>query len=216
MQAGPTCDSRETCGTPTPASSSRPNTPPVTAKDLADVTLIGPWPSKDERRGLQNSSLQEGMTVVFVVRRLGCPFCRAPVIDFVKKCVESSVTPKIMIISSQEKNAGGFLDTCFSTYVSKYDRKKVDLFVDKDDTFKKALGYKKLSLLWMLKPSVLKLIYSTKWITGDQSDATDQKTSILGGEFIFKDGEVKHSRIEGTDFTHTPTDELFDISQRYS
>jgi len=147
----------------------------------------------------------EKVTLVYVVRRLGCPLCRGPIIDFVREENNKSLRDvRIVVISSQKENWEDFLTVCF------FDNNFTDvsLYIDAEEKIKKEVfGGKPWKPIWLLKLSVLRSMMVYKDVPRKSNDMTD-KTNLLGGEIIVRDKNVNFARREGRDFSHTPSKEL--------
>jgi len=96
------------------------------------------------------------------------------------------------VVTGQEKGAQEFIDAVW---------KGGEIFTDEEEAVKRALGgtlYKKRWLLW---PSVLKNAISFAGKFGSETaDVTDEKTQMLGGTLVIKDGAVVHSHQETQSF----------------
>ena len=99
---------------------------------------------------------------------------------------------RLVVISAIDTGAQEFLDAAWP---------KGELWVDENEAFKFALGGQSIRLWWLLKPSVLRHLfdYAGRFGSG-QKDTTDQKTQLLGGTFVVKDGEVTYVHRETTTF----------------
>ena len=96
------------------------------------------------------------------------------------------------IVSAIETDAQDFLDKVWIGG---------DLFIDEEETFKKALGGGAYRNWWLLKPSVLRHLTSYARNFGFQSnDVSDKKTQTLGGTFVVKNGEVVYVHKETSTF----------------
>ena len=85
----------------------------------------------------------------------------------------------------------------------------LQVFVDDEEVFKKALGGKALSTWWILKPWVIKDVLSfAKKFGSFTGDVTDKKTQMLGGTMVIKNGEVIYVHRETSSFDNGDANDL--------
>ena len=104
------------------------------------------------------------------------------------------------IVSSSEIGAQEFLDTVW---------KGGELFIDEDQTMKKALGERAVRSWWLLKPWVLKDVLNfARRFGSSTADISDPKTNLLGGTFVVKNDEVAYVHRETSSFDNGSAKEV--------
>lgn len=104
------------------------------------------------------------------------------------------------VVSAIDTGAQDFLDAVWPSG---------DLYIDDEEAFKKALGGGTYRSWWLLKPSVVRNIFSFGSRFGAATnDVTDKKTQLMGGTFVFKGGEVVHIHQETNTFDNGNAREL--------
>lgn len=84
-----------------------------------------------------------------------------------------------------------------------------DLYIDDEEAFKTALGGPKYRNWWLLKPSVLRNLFSYASRFGTATDdVTDKKTTLLGGALVIRNGEVVYTHKETNTFDNGDAREL--------
>ena len=167
---------------------------------LNRVQLVGPVPNTPPpRTGTELLFNKPTPTLIYVVRRLGCPFCRAPILKMMqshrRKLEKKNVN--IIMITSQPNcweeflYTSGFEDFC-----------NVTILLDEGETLKKELfNARKWKAWWLLKPTVLAALVGGLGVKGDSGDITS-KTDYLGGEIVIQGDKVVFVRPESSDFAH--------------
>ena len=99
---------------------------------------------------------------------------------------------RLAVVSALDVGAQDFIDAVWTGG---------DLYVDSEETLKKALGGRSYRNWWLLKPWVLKDVASfAKKFGFGTNDTVDPKTQLLGGTFVVKDGAVVYVHRETTSF----------------
>lgn len=101
---------------------------------------------------------------------------------------------RLAVVSATEQGAEDFKSAVWA---------EGELYIDEDQSFKKALGERNVSLWRALMPSVvmraLKILRSKN--TGQSTDdVSDKKTQLLGGTFVVKEGAVVYVHYETANF----------------
>jgi len=84
-----------------------------------------------------------------------------------------------------------------------------DLYIDDEEAFKKALGGPTYKSWWLLKPSVMRNLfsYASRFGTGT-NDVTDKKTQLLGGTVVVRGGEIVYTHTETSGFDNGDAREM--------
>lgn len=97
-----------------------------------------------------------------------------------------------MVVTGQEKGAQEFIDAVW---------KGGEIFTDEEEAVKRALGGTLYKKRWLLLPSVLKNAVSFAGRFGmETADVSDEKTQMLGGTIVIKDGVVVYTYHETKSF----------------
>lgn len=83
------------------------------------------------------------------------------------------------------------------------------IYIDEEETFKRALGGETYRSWWLLKPSVLSKMmgFARSFGTGS-ADITDKKTQMLGGTMVIKGGKVVYTHKETSTFDNGSAQDL--------
>lgn len=107
---------------------------------------------------------------------------------------------KLTVVSAVETGAQDFLDNVWPGGA---------LYIDEEESVKKALGGTPYKMWWLLKPSVLRVASSFAKRFGFASDdLTDKKTQLTGGVFVVKKGEVAFVHRETSTFDNGDAREI--------
>lgn len=127
--------------------------------------------------------------------------CRALAADLsVLQPAFEKVGARLAVVSASEQGADEFKSAAWP---------KGELYIDEEESFKKALGERGVSVWRALLPSVLARavrILRTTMVGQSTADLSDPKTKLLGGTFVVKDGEVI--------FTHQETNTFYNGDAR--
>ena len=83
------------------------------------------------------------------------------------------------------------------------------MYIDEEESFKKALGANKYKNLWLLKPSVMaKMVGYVRKFGQFPGDALAPETQMLGGTFIVVRGEVIYVHLETSSFDNGSAREM--------
>jgi len=99
---------------------------------------------------------------------------------------------RLAVVSSIDTGAQEFTDAVWPDG---------EIYIDEEETFKKALGGQIYRTFWLLRPVVLRNLASVLRKHGTATaDVTDKKTQLLGGTFVVKQGEVVYTHRETATF----------------
>jgi len=106
----------------------------------------------------------------------------------------------LAVVSAIDTGAQDFLDSVWPGGA---------LYLDEEESFKKALGGPAASLWWLLKPSFLSKARSyVKRFGLATDDVSDKKTQTMGGTFVVKNKQVVYVHQETTSFDNGDAREL--------
>lgn len=85
-----------------------------------------------------------------------------------------------------------------------------ELYFDDSALFKQAMGGRKVSNWWLLKPSVVMRIVSLARRFGNEQSDVNDKAALMGGELVIGQGAggVLYEYHEDSKFGHAPLEEL--------
>mmetsp|Transcript_16765 Transcript_16765/g.36311 ORF Transcript_16765/g.36311 Transcript_16765/m.36311 type:complete len:136 (-) Transcript_16765:344-751(-) len=107
---------------------------------------------------------------------------------------------RLAVLSSTDNGAADFISAVWP---------EGEVYIDSDETFKKALGTQKPSLWRALLPSAIRRALTFVKTTGQNTaDISDKKTQLLGGTFVVKNGEVVFTHYETPNFENGDAREL--------
>ena len=147
-------------------------------------------------------------TLFMVVRRLGCPLCRAPCLEIAELRDEfAKMGVSVVAIAPSETGASDFAATIFA--------KGDAVFIDRKGVFKKAMGSREYKEWWALSPSVMIAAGSAYMSGGAKFDdliETDVP-KLRGGELIVDSMSEKviYEHLEGEYFDHAKASTLLEF-----
>uniref|UniRef100_A0A7S0P590 Peroxiredoxin-like 2 activated in M-CSF stimulated monocytes n=1 Tax=Calcidiscus leptoporus TaxID=127549 RepID=A0A7S0P590_9EUKA len=109
---------------------------------------------------------------------------------------------RLSIVSAAEQGADDFRSAVWTDG---------DLYIDEEESFKKALGGRNVSVWRALQPSAIARairIISTGNVRQSTADVTNKKTKLLGGTFVVKDGQVVFTHYETPNFDNGEAREI--------
>lgn len=112
----------------------------------------------------------------------------------------------LVVVSAQAAGAQEFMDTVW---------RGGDLYVDPEQTFKKALGAVKTKNWWILKPSVLKQVFGLSKKYGHAENDINKLSEMQGGMFVIKSGDqgVHWKGQENSEFGLPAAEAVFEAAQ---
>ena len=140
--------------------------------------------------------------VICVVRRFGCPFCRAGIAAIqARKASFSALGAKVVVVGGQATGADKFVAAL------KWDG---PVYVDDAQALHRVFtgDLRNYQTWWLLKPKVAWAASGLMKKFGGETDDLNAKSYALGGEFVVRSGQVVYARPEGTDFSHAKVDTL--------
>ena len=154
-------------------------------------------------------------TLILVIRRLGCPLCRAPCIEIMSLRGEfEKLGVKIIAIAPSHVGAQDFVDEVLSG-------RDDMLFADRSACFKRAMGAHEYKDWWALNPYVMSQAVSNLWYGSGAKfdDLFDGVPKLRGGELIIDStlGKVIFECLESEKFEHAKTSTLLEFCRaRYA
>ena len=154
-------------------------------------------------------------TLFLVIRRLGCPLCRAPCIEMMSLRREfEKLGVKIIAIGPSHVGAEDFVDDVLAGRDNM-------LFVDRSASFKRAMGAHQYKEWWALNPYVMSQAVSNMWYGSGAKfdDLLDDVPKLRGGEIIIDatSGKVIFEHLETEKFEHAKTSTLLEFCRaRYA
>ena len=90
-----------------------------------------------------------------------------------------------------------------------------ELYFDDSAMFKQAMGGRKVSNWWLLKPSVVMRVMGLARRFGNEQNDINAKAALMGGELVIGSGTdgVVYEYHEDSKFGHAPLQELIDAAR---
>ena len=198
---------------------------------LETIPLQGPWPASSSITA--GTLWRERTSVIFVVRRLGCPLCRELVAGLLEYAEEfDDADADIVLISAQDTGAeeiatGRFVnggdagvakpsmrggsDAAHSTLAQQL---MLKIYLDTDSSFHKALGGRRVHNVVALRPDVLVRTAINTVRFGARMDDINEQSDYLGGTLVVHPRlGVLHCQQETEDFRNMTAGDLLGTVQ---
>lgn len=215
----------------------RPSAPAARAAELGGIRLTRQWTDASgelvKHDCLASTLWAERTAVIYVMRRLGCPICRARAYELLTlRDRFESVGARVVLIAPMHLTEGAFKNDAALGSLRAEAASDGAVYVDKAGAFKAqlaaavspsalaaALRPTEGTLLESLHPRVLcRCVGAAAHISSTiLADLHDQGSRMRGGEFVVAggaDGGVLLEHRETQTFDNAPTDALFDACRR--